>query len=119
MPICLTCNAKFPSRVFIEGKQRNLCSRKRCLSCSPFGLHNTTRIGETTRTGAICICLTCRKTYIFDRRKGHTRKSCSSCLISSKKRLIKIKCLEYKGNCCFVCGYDKFPAALDFHHLNE
>jgi hypothetical protein len=41
MPTCQKCGDKFPFRVLIDGKQRNLKSRKYCLQCSPFGNHNT------------------------------------------------------------------------------
>ncbi len=29
----------------------------------------------------------------------------------------KLKAIEYKGGKCVRCGYNKCPAALDFHHL--
>ena len=29
-----------------------------------------------------------------------------------------MKCLEYKGNKCIACGYDRYYGALEFHHLN-
>lgn len=31
---------------------------------------------------------------------------------------IKQECVDYKGGCCQVCGYNKSISALDFHHLN-
>ncbi len=31
-------------------------------------------------------------------------------------RSIKVKALAYKGGKCVECGYDKHPAALQFHH---
>lgn len=30
----------------------------------------------------------------------------------------KRKAIEYKGGKCYVCGYDKCQAALEFHHLD-
>lgn len=36
-----------------------------------------------------------------------------------KKRLrIKQFCLEYRGGKCELCGYDRCPGALDFHHTD-
>lgn len=35
-----------------------------------------------------------------------------------RKRVKKRKMIAYKGGKCSVCGYNKCPAALDFHHLN-
>lgn len=31
----------------------------------------------------------------------------------------KIKCVEYKGGCCSICGYNKCLSSLDFHHLDK
>lgn len=33
-------------------------------------------------------------------------------------RKIKQRAIEYKGGCCISCGYDKHPAALQFHHTD-
>ena len=41
MKICKKCQDTFPNWVTIDGKPRNLGSRKYCLECSPFGSHNT------------------------------------------------------------------------------
>lgn len=30
---------------------------------------------------------------------------------------LKQKCVEYKGGCCEICGYNKSNSALQFHHL--
>lgn len=35
-----------------------------------------------------------------------------------KRKLLKQKCVDYKGGCCQQCGYNKSNAALDFHHLD-
>lgn len=45
-------------------------------------------------------------------------KSCDNKRTVNRSRENKIKALEYKGCCCSVCGYDKNPAALSFHHLD-
>lgn len=29
---------------------------------------------------------------------------------------LKQRCIDYKGGKCELCGYDKCPAALTFHH---
>ncbi|MBD3261509.1 MAG: hypothetical protein GF334_07490 [Candidatus Altiarchaeales archaeon] len=42
--VCSNCGKEFPFRVVIEGKERNLKSRKYCLECSPFNSRNTIRI---------------------------------------------------------------------------
>ena len=39
--------------------------------------------------------------------------------VTKRRRKLKQKAIEYKGGECQVCGYDKFAAALEFHHLDE
>jgi hypothetical protein len=41
---CVKCDNEFPFIVTVEGKKRNLKSRKYCLDCSPWGQHNTKKI---------------------------------------------------------------------------
>jgi len=46
---------------------------------------------------------------------------CGSC--SNKKTVdrlkdYKLKCVEYKGGKCIICGYNKYYGALEFHHLD-
>ena len=38
------------------------------------------------------------------------------CIQRWQKR--KLQAVEYKGGKCEVCGYNKCPEALDFHHLD-
>ena len=37
-------------------------------------------------------------------------------ILLQRKR--KIEAINYKGGKCIKCGYDKYPGALDFHHLD-
>ncbi len=37
---------------------------------------------------------------------------------ASTRKLIKQWALDYKGNKCKYCGYDKCIEALEFHHIN-
>lgn len=55
--ICAKCNKIFPRYVTINGNTKDLCSRKFCLECSPFGMHNTRPVlNEKPK-----ICLYCGK----------------------------------------------------------
>ncbi len=38
---CQGCNTEFPNRLLVEGRWRSLTRRKFCLTCSPYGAHNT------------------------------------------------------------------------------
>lgn len=35
------------------------------------------------------------------------------------KKSLKQLAVAYKGGCCLLCGYDKNPGSLDFHHINS
>ena len=39
--------------------------------------------------------------------------------VSAWRRRTKEKAIIYKGSSCIVCGYNRCPAALDFHHVDE
>lgn len=112
------CGNKIPNYLKIEGKGRNLSKRKRCLVCSPWGLRS--RIPEDAKIkGDNFICLSCKREFPLDRSKGHRSRKCASCNILSRKSKMKLRCLEYKGNSCIRCRYNKCSAALVFHHFDE
>jgi hypothetical protein len=57
----------------------------------------------------------------YTAKNGNTHCWCKSCI--NKKTVewqqkTKIQAINYKGGKCIKCGYDKCPAALDFHHLD-
>mgnify|MGYP001580635679 CR=1 FL=1 len=53
-----------------------------------------------------------RRTYA-DRREELIR------AVAKRRRKIKTLAIAYKGGKCQVCGYGKYPGALDFHHLDR
>ena len=120
MPICKNCGSNFPNTKIINDKRVNLSSRKYCLDCSPFGLHNTrpVRLNIDVYNGDHR-CLLCGRQYEYNRSKGHTKEICNSCLVNNRIYKLKIKCLEYKGNECSSCGYNANVKALCFHHLDD
>jgi predicted HNH restriction endonuclease len=44
------------------------------------------------------------------------RKRCGSCNTKIRRIRNKARAIEYLGGACTVCGYDKHPSALQFHH---
>lgn len=122
MPKCLKCAEVFPNWCEIEGKKRNLCKRKYCLDCSPFGQHNTKQLIKNPQTKTCPFCnleqpLSC----YYTRRKNNPSPYCKTCSdrkTQDQSRLIKKQCVDYKGGSCVVCGYDGFVGALEFHHLD-
>jgi len=124
MPTCIKCKEDFPNRLLIKGKIRILNNRKYCLKCSPFGNHNTRQIHINTTTKKFCTG--CKQTFptseFYKRRKdtdlSHYCKKCSTIQTRKRQRKIKEQSIAYKGGKCVKCGYDKCPAALQFHHLD-
>ncbi len=105
---CRKCNARIPNWMWIEGKRKNLHSRKFCLQCSPYRGHNTKpddplRINgrKGKYSGWSSIAKNKNKENIY--RRGQRR----------KKELVAIS----GGKCC-KCGYNKSIKALTFHHRN-
>ncbi len=45
-------------------------------------------------------------------------KECNDRITYQKQSNRKKECVEYKGGKCFICGYDKYLGALDFHHID-
>lgn len=63
-------------------------------------------------------CKECKREYEYDRKKGHTRKVCNSCMSNRQRFGVKEKAIEYKGGKCERCGYNRCIRALVFHHLD-
>ena len=67
-----------------------------------------------------------RECKIHGRVKHYKRKyrpsgDCSKCQVirvSQRRRQVKAMGVEYLGNKCCKCGYDKCIAALEFHHID-
>ena len=43
---------------------------------------------------------------------------CASEAVQKRRDKVKVMSIEYKGNKCSVCGYNKCIGALEFHHLD-
>lgn len=124
MPKCKKCNNNFKTIAIIDGKRKNLCNRKYCLDCSPFGSHNTRKIhidgisiGSKEKP---CICNICGKGFILSsaNRSSGRGSTCGSCIVTRHRQRIKIKLVDYKGGECESCGYNKSVCSLDFHYVN-
>ena len=125
MPVCKKCEEKFPNRIKVDGKDRNLQSRKYCLTCSPFGNHNTKKLDlkpKSHKDKRRCPRCEKEKTIgdFYKRRKGNDPspycKKCSNEQTIERQRAFKKKCIDYKGGKCELCDYNKCIGALEFHH---
>ncbi len=113
MPTCKKCGDSFPNRKKINGKQRSLNNRRYCLSCSPFGKHNTKQIGKVKEHKP---CQHCGK---FSKREDG-RTTCYSCLNRRREQIKGDRLYQVVGTGCWVCNYDRGRegvCALDFHHM--
>jgi len=45
-------------------------------------------------------------------------KRCRSDAVTARRRRVKRALIEEAGGSRVVCGYDRFPGALQFHHLD-
>jgi len=101
---CKTCNVEITKRnVYCEScrKIRVRVCKKNKEECSRCG--NLHTIDDS----------------FFNKKKNRFYSYCKKCAAiqtGERQQTIKQKCLEYKGNKCEKCGYDKCPAALEFHH---
>ena len=119
MPTCQECGGYFPREGIIQGRRRHLSKRKRCFKCSPFGAHSTRRIGAPViKKGDKLRCSICGRSYIYDKRKGHSTFRCRNCSADIRRVAVKKRLVALLGGKCSRCGYSKCIAALHAHHKN-
>jgi len=53
-----------------------------------------------------------------DKRKYADRAEYLKKAVIKRRRNIRKMAVEYKGNSCAICGYNKCLKALEFHHLH-
>ena len=111
MRICRKCNQKIPSRIVIDGKERNLQNRKFCLNCSPFGSHNT-KPDDPLRPSKN----KASKKYA-DWNEETKNEHRARQYYYRQKRILKAT--EILGKKCNRCGYNKCIRALCFHHIKS
>ena len=81
----------------VGGKIRNFQRRKYCLSCSPFGSGNTSKLEKKDTKPK-------SEKYLKWQRKARYER--------------KVTLVNLRGGGCSKCGYNKCIQALDFHHRN-
>jgi hypothetical protein len=98
--LCRKCGEKIPNYVKINGVSKNLCNRKFCLDCSPWGKHNTSPNDPVIR------------------KQRNKKQRNEKYVTTLYKRALERKTflIEQKGGKCQICGYNKSRNALTFHH---
>ena len=120
MPKCEKCFNVFPNRVEVDGVIKVLNSRKYCLECSPFGVHNTKKINGKQRKDQReykCACGEVDPAKFY----GNKRTVCGKChniytlKVGQEKRY---KAIQYLGGECKICGYKRYFGSIDIHHMD-
>jgi transposase len=57
-------------------------------------------------------------TFILEGRGYYRCLECRKRAVSKWRRRAKLKLVAAAGGCCVLCGYDRHPGALHFHHLD-
>lgn len=71
-----------------------------------------------TKAKTFC-CLDCKTLYLNKKKPTETElKHRRVGYVTTKRKRLKQKAIEYKGGKCVLCGYSKYVGSLDFHHLN-
>lgn len=63
-------------------------------------------------------CKLCGMYFEYKRRDRATKNYCGSCMANRHRFALKAACVEYKGGCCQLCGYNRCLRALSFHHVD-
>ncbi len=117
---CAKCSQRIPRSSWIDGRKRELQRRKYCLTCSPFGSHNTRIAGEVRRAQTTGIlCAHCSKPLTAKQAKGRV---CWNCRYKERSVRRLLQAYEIVGYACWRCGYGKGAAGmrlLDFHHVER
>lgn len=101
---CRKCGNCIPNRTLINGVQKNLCNRKYCLECSPWGQHNTKK--DIDHIG--------RPAFYSEWSQENKIKNMES--LKKRGRERKLKLIEFAGGGCSICKYNNSISALHFHH---
>lgn len=51
--------------------------------------------------------------------KRYRCKRCRIEAVSARRRRVKLALVEEAGGACRLCGYDRYPGALQFHHVDR
>ncbi len=77
--------------------------------------------GSARLAGEKAIELTCVQhgptTFIRKADGGYRCRQCRSEAVVKRRRHVKAVLIEEAGGRCLLCGYDRSPAALQFHHV--
>ena len=103
---CRSCAAKYNNKAFPKRLPEH-----ECFNCNK-------KINSSRR---FCSDL-CKETFKKETRPLQAlveKRSVNKRAVVRFRQQQKLKAIEYKGGKCKICGYDKCPRALDFHHIDS
>ncbi len=56
---------------------------------------------------------------MVEKRKYADRRDYLIKAVTKRRQKIKLMAIDYKGGKCQLCGYNKYPGALDLHHIDS
>ena len=62
-------------------------------------------------------CKCCSKE--INQLQGRNRTRCNSCNTKIRRTRNKLRAIELLGGKCNRCGFNKYPSAMQFHHLHD
>ena len=57
-------------------------------------------------------------TFLLTKARHYRCQQCAREAVTRKRRRLKLVLIEEAGGCCQLCGFDRWAAALQFHHLD-
>ena len=116
MKECKKCQGEIQKYLWIEGTKKNLQNRKFCLTCSPWGQHNTRDLSDLNKVHKYHVkCAECNREFNAPQKR---RAQCISCYFNAKKKKRINEVKEIVGCKCWFCEYDRTWNNLAFHHVN-
>lgn len=117
MATCKNCGNHFPNRLWVNERLIHLASRKYCLTCSPFGKHNTRKIERGVPPAGTPVqkaCVICGDSFVTKNRASR----CGSCRKNRRVEFNRKNAYDILGRTCQICGYGRCLKSLSFHHVD-
>ncbi len=91
-------------------------------TCHPARLRQGDDVRQAKAAGLLTMARECPQhgltPFVLDTRGCYRCRRCRSDAVTRRRRRVKQILIAEAGGCCQVCGYDRHPAALAFHHLD-
>ena len=112
------CSVEYSTRWKPKGD--NYCSKTCAVTASPRRIkssHPCKNCEEPIQTQSHYCSEECKLDFASKKKRTpeEAKQSAVRAVVNYRQRT-KLLAMEYLGGKCMICGYDKCPGALDFHH---